>query len=93
MKAVALIRSLIDFVQDLRNSFEELELAANRMSYSEQYRSETTRQVTRKKRADEAGTPDDHILTGSAKFRAEVFYVIIAIDAMPMENSPVNLGS
>ena len=35
------------------------------------------RQVTRKKRADESGTPDDHILTGSATFQAEVFYVII----------------
>lgn len=76
VKAVSLIQSLKDYVQDLRGNFDEMEITAKRISTTQQYKSDVTRQVTRTRRADESDTPD-HILTGSAKFRVEVFYVII----------------
>lgn len=76
MVAMNMLKSLSDFVEDVRNQFGEMERSAKEMSATQEYRSETARQGKRKKASDESNTPG-HILSGSDNFRVEVFFVII----------------
>lgn len=74
--AVNLIRSLKDFVAELRNQFDTFEAKQMSPTVSAVYKSDSQRQRKRKKRSDESAEPDQH-LSGRDLFSSSVFILVI----------------
>ncbi|XP_033125537.1 uncharacterized protein LOC117123647 [Anneissia japonica] len=76
--AIGLLKSLIEFLDERRETFDLYEQRAAERVGNSTYRSDIRRVLKRKKRVDDGNTTDaTDMMTGKQKFKVNTFYVII----------------